>query len=219
MSLASFVMAAFPVLVLIGTWWILLQRMALVASARIELERAGAAEMNAETNRKVAAFSELGYRELAIYRAHFRGIDFHLVVMAGPDGASWAEVTDKLWDVASMFGDRLMCTTSHRMILPQPATLVQCIPEGAPEAIVDEHRRALASLARRGLQPDRLTGDAILARFESETRAAQAELRQSMWRTALDVAWRRPLGRHHGRPALAVDPGAGARIDAWLTAR
>ena len=73
--------------------------------------------------------------------------------------------------------------------------------------------------AQRGLLPDRLTDDETLARFESETRAAQAKLRRSMWRTALDVAWRRPLRRHHGRPALAADPGAGARIDAWLMAR
>lgn len=219
MSFASVVMAAFPVFVLVVVWWILLQRMALVASARIEIERAGSAEVNAATSRKVATFSELGYRELATYRAHFRGVDFHLVVMVGPDGASWAEVTDKLWDVASTFGHRLMCTATHRMIPPQPATLVQCIPKAAPATIVDQHRRALALLVRGGLQPDRLTDDAILARFESETRAAQAELRQSMWRTALDVAWRRPLRRHHGRPALTVDPGAGARIDAWLTAR
>jgi hypothetical protein len=62
-------------------------------------------------------------------------------------------------------------------------------------------------------------GAETLARFESETRAAQARLRQSMWRTTLDVAWRRPLEQHHGRPALAVDPRAEARIDAWLAAR
>jgi hypothetical protein len=218
-SFVSFVMATIPVFVLAGMWWVLLQRLALGASAKIELELSGLAEVDAKTRRKVAAFSELGYRELAIYRAHFHGAGFSLVVMTGHDGASWAEVTDKLWEVASAFGHRLMCTASHRMMAPQRATLVQCIPRGAPETIVAEHRHALASLAQDGLQPDRLDDDEILARFEAETRAAQARLRQSMWRTTLDVAWRRPLRQHHGRPALAVDPRAGARIDAWLAAR
>ncbi|HET6341216.1 MAG TPA: hypothetical protein VFG78_03440 [Gemmatimonadota bacterium] len=212
-------MAAFPLFVLAGVWWVLLQRMALVASARIELELADPAEVDAKTRRRVARFSELGYRELAVYRAHFRRAGFNLVVMAGPDGASWAEVTDKLWEMTSAFGHRLMITASHRMIAPQPATLVQCIPRGAPDTILDEHRRALASLAQRGLLPDRLTDDEALARFESATRDAQAKLRRSMWRTTLDVAWRRPLQRHHGRPALAEDPRAGARIDDWLAAR
>lgn len=212
-------MAAFPVFVLAGVWWVLLQRMALAASARIELELADWAEVDAKTRRKVAVFSELGYRELASYRAHFRRAGFSLVVMAAPDGASWAEVTDKLWEVTSAFGHRLMCTASHRMMAPQPATLVQCIPRGAPETIIEEHRRALASLVQRGLQPDRLTDDEVLARFESATRDAQAKLRRSMWRTTLDVAWRRPLRRHHGRPVLGEDPRAGARIDAWLAAR
>jgi hypothetical protein len=73
-------------------------------------------------------------------------------------------------------------------------------------------------MERRGLRPDRLDDDEILRRFESETWATMAILKRSPWRTAVDLAWRRPLRRHHGRPALASDPRAEERIDAWLAA-
>ncbi|HKY59742.1 MAG TPA: hypothetical protein VJP59_01915 [Gemmatimonadota bacterium] len=211
-------MTVFPVIVFFGIGWIMVQRFALAASAGVELARAGPADMNEGTRCQVASFAELGYRELAVYEARFSGGKFSLVVMAGPGGTAWAEVTDRLWEVASTFGPRLLRTVTRSMLPPGP-TLVQCVRSAPPRIIVAEHERALALLAERGLSPDRLEDHEILARFESETRAAQALLRRSMARTALELAWRRPLARHHGRPALAADPRAGTRIDAWLGTR
>ena len=207
-------MTVFPVILFVGIGWILVQRFTLAASAGVELARAGPADMNEGTRSQVASFAELGYRELAVYEARFRGGKFSIVVMAGPGGTAWAEVTDRLWEVASTFGPRLLRTVTSSMLPPGP-TLVQCVRSAPPRTIVAEHERALALLAERGLSPERLEDDEILARFESETRAARALLRRSMGRTALQLAWRRPLARHHGRPALSEDPGAGARIDAW----
>lgn len=213
----ALVVAAIPALVL-ALGWIVLQRLTLVVATSIALEFASDAEVNEETCRRAASFAEYGYRKLAVYRGRFRETAFSIVVMAGPDGASWAEVTDQLWETASVFGPRLVRTTTDSM-MPPGSTLVQCIRSGPPQTIVAEHRRVLESLERRGLLADRLDDDEILKRFEFETLAIQAMLRRSVWRTALDLAWRRPLRRHHGRPALADDPRAGARIDAWLAAR
>ncbi|MGH7588981.1 MAG: hypothetical protein ACRELU_10335 [Gemmatimonadota bacterium] len=198
--------------------WVVFQRLTLVAATSIELEDASDAEVNEETRRKSSSFAECGYRKLAVYRGRFHETAFSIVVMSGPDGTSWAEVTDQVWETASAFGPRLVRTATNSM-MPPGSTPVQCVPSGSPETIVAEHRRLLASLERRGLQPDRLDVDEILRRFEFETRATQAMLRQSMWRTATDLAWRRPLRLHHGRPVLGEDPRAGARIDAWLAVR
>jgi hypothetical protein len=210
------VVAAIPALVL-AVGLVVLQRLRLVVATSIELERAGDAEVNDETHRRAASFSECGYRQLAVYRGRFRETGFSIVVMAGPGGESWAEVTDQVWETASAYGPRLVRTATNAM-MPAGPTFVQCIPAGPPETIVAEHRRVLETLERRGLRPDRLDDDEILRRFESETWATMAILKRSPWRTAVDLAWRRPLRRHHGRPALASDPRAEERIDAWLAA-
>lgn len=204
-----------PLLVIVAASWIVAQRLALAASASVELLRADAAGLNEETRRKVASFAALGYRELAVYEARFRGGEFNIVVMAGPGATSWAEVTDRLWEVASTFGPRLLRTATRSMLPPGPV-LVQGLPSATPEAIVAEHERALAVLGALGLRPDRLDDGELVSRFESETWATQALLERSRWRTAVDLAWRMPLRRHHGRPVVANDSRAGARIDAWL---
>lgn len=196
---------------------VVIQRLVLAAATALALEPATEAEVNEKTRQRAASFSACGYRWLAVYRGRTREARFSIVVMSGPDGTSWAEVTDRLWEAASTFGPRLLRTATDSMMPPGPA-LVQCVPSAAPETIVAEHGRALVTLAGRGLRPDRLADDELLLRFESETRDAQAILKRSMWRTAVDLAWRKPLRRHHGRPALADDPRAGARIDAWLAA-
>ena len=168
-------MTVFPVILFVGIGWILVQRFTLAASAGVELARAGPADLNEGTRSQVASFAELGYRELAVYEARFRGGKFSIVVMAGPGGTAWAEVTDRLWEVASTFGPRLLRTVTSSMLPPGP-TLVQCVRSAPPRTIVAEHERALALLAERGLSPERLEDDEILARFESETRAARALL-------------------------------------------
>ena len=203
-------------LILIGAW-VIVQRLTLAAATSADLELSGEGAANEETHRRAASFTGCGYRKLAVYHARLRDADFSIIVMAGPDGTSWAEVTDRLWEVASTFGSKLLRTATHSM-LPPGSTLVQCIPSGAPETIVAEHQRALASLAGRGLQPDRHSDAVLLARFESETQTTRAALKRSIWRTAMGLAWRRPLRQHHGRPALVDDPRAEKRIDAWLAA-
>lgn len=195
-----------------------LQRLILGATTALALEPGRDDEVNEETRRREASFGASGYRRLAVYRGRLGDTRFHIVVMSGTGGTSWAEVTDRVWEAASTFGPRLLRTATDSM-MPPGSALVQCLPSAAPETIVAEHQRALALLADRGLRPDRLADDEVLHRFESETRAVQASLTRSMWRTAADLAWRKPMRRHHGRPALADDPRAGARIDAWLAAR
>jgi hypothetical protein len=206
LSVASLALATAAALVV-------LTRRSLMRTEPIPMEPIPAEEVDAGALPVVLELERRGFHRVGGFRARLTGVSPTNTILTNAAEDRWAEVTDRVWEVSSAFGDhRLSTTTSGRAPLPA-TTLRQVVAAEEVDRLLLAHQQALDLVSVHGARrPDRLAGVDLLERVRADTDAAVANLRNVGLREAILVAFGRGLS---SRP-LVEDDGAAERIRRWL---
>jgi hypothetical protein len=160
----------------------------------------------------ISDFGTAGFRRVGGYRWALRGRLVISTVLAPAGMDRYAIVTDRVLEVASRFGDRMLITTNSGRAPTTVELLRQVVPAG-PADLVLAHQDALDRLSDRGLRPDRFSGDEELLRY---VRAVEERaLRRGVNVSFLTLLLRGAKGDESDRE-LRDDVESHRRIDAWL---
>ena len=165
----------------------------------------------------VTALEGAGFRQVGALRVPFplkRVVD---TILLSESGTTYAEVTDHVSVLTILFGQRRLVTVWERHRGPlatpaRPSVLRQLVTSGSIESALAGHDRALALLAQRGVEPDRLTDDRATAAALGENRRAVDAITRTRWRSSARIA---VASSSSDRP-LDDDSRAEQRIDDWL---
>jgi hypothetical protein len=105
----------------------------------------------------VAAFTDAGFHQVGALEVPIRGFTVIASLLIAPDRASYAEVTDSVVSLTSVFPARRTLTTRNSGMASVPETiLTNDVRAGSPVELIDAHRRALGLLNDRGETPEPL---------------------------------------------------------------
>lgn len=183
----------------------------------VEFEQVGPDAVMPEAEPLVAEFEALGFRRVGGVRwrvpVHRKLVTSTL--LAAPEADCYAVVTDRVWEVGSLFGDRSLTTSSSGLTPLPPDSLRQTIVRGRPAELVAAHRAAVEVLGARGLEPHRFTADAeILDAAQALDERAIRFITSATVRKLLVVETK---GKAR-EPLLGEDERSRSRIEAWLNA-
>jgi hypothetical protein len=163
----------------------------------------------------LAAFETDGFRRLGGHRMQLGGPLVTSTVLVGSDRDRFANVTDRVSEVASRFGGRWLVTINSGLSPLPPDILRQEVSSGAPSDLIGAHASALELLAGRGLRPDRFETDAeVLAAAQENDLRAVASFAPAGLTSFLRIESR----RRAREPVLGDDEQSRSRIEAWLAA-
>jgi hypothetical protein len=163
----------------------------------------------------VANLEAEGFWRLGGHRMRVSRTLLTTTVLVGRDDDRLANVTDRVWEVASRFGRRWLITISSGLA-PLPADVLrQDVGGDDPSHVARAHEAALQLLARRGVRPDRFGNDTevLEAAREIDLRSIRFVAHASL-AVFLRLEARVRISDH----ALVDDDSSRRRIDAWLAA-
>jgi hypothetical protein len=179
-----------------------------------EFERVGPYEVMRGAETVVAEFEAAGFHRVGGYRGRipvYRKV-ITATVLEGTSDDSFAVVTDRVWEVVSRFGGRWLVTTSAGLA-PLPGHILRQALAGArPADLLEAHRGAVELLARRGLEADRLVGEAAL----DAARALEEDAARFISSAPLKRFVAIEARRGSEDPPLGDDGRSSRRIDVWL---
>jgi hypothetical protein len=176
-----------------------------IGSLPEDFEVVEANEMMKHARGFVDEFQALGFQLARGYSAWSGRFRIVVSLLLGPDGKSYASVTDAVVQVASEFPEGRSLITRNTNVQALPSNrLVNLVYGARPDALVAAHARALDSLAGHGHFPLTLTASELAGiAIDSELEA---------------IEWIKQQGRLR-RPAnnktLTESPDQDARIAAW----
>lgn len=199
----------------VGVAVVVLTRRSLMRTEPIPMEPIPAEEVDAGALPVVLELERRGFHRVGGFRARLTGVSPTNTILTNAAKDRWAEVTDRVWEVSSAFGDhRLSTTTSGRAPLPA-TTLRQVVAAEEVDRLLLAHQQALDLVSvHAARRPDRLGSGALLERVRADTDAAVANLRN----LGLGQAIRAAFGRASSSRPLADNDGAAERIRRWLAA-
>lgn len=167
----------------------------------------------------VTALERAGFRRVGALRIPFPVKRVRATILVSEDGSTYAEVTDHVSELTSLFDRRRLVTVWKRHPGPlatpaRPSKLRQSFSGGSIEGALGGHNRALGLLAERGLEPSRLTDKEATADLLDENRRAVEAINRTRWRSTARAA----LAGGSGDRPLGDDPLAQERIGDWLAA-
>jgi hypothetical protein len=108
-------------------------------------------------DRFVAAFTDAGFHQVGALEVPIRGFTVIASLLIAPDRAAYAEVSDSVVALTSVFPARRTLTTRNSGLASVPETiLTNDVTGGSPVDLIDAHRRAIGLLNNRGETPQPL---------------------------------------------------------------
>ncbi len=153
----------------------------------------------------------LDFRPVASADITGPGFQTIFTYMLTGDGYVYAEVTDRVLALVSVFGERLLVTTDQGS-LPVPPTQLRQVVTGDPSTVLQGHRQALAILAEHQLYPDQVHPAQVFEVSRQADRQAVEFLLARPWRAGL--AQLRGHLTHRPPDSDAIGPDS-ERIRQW----
>jgi len=163
----------------------------------------------------VSAFRSLGFEPVgALSFQRSNGKEIIATVMIGPRGDRYAVATDLVMTVQSVFGHRFLTTRNSAVGTLPPEVLANDLRGADPSELCEAHESALAVLRARGVAPDTVRPEELLASHMALERRAMEWMNSRARRQAVETFTR--SGRGEG--ALDESSSSQRRVDTWLQA-
>jgi hypothetical protein len=167
------------------------------------------------TAANVSAFGSLGFEPVgALSFKQGKRKEIVAMVMIGARRDRYAVATDLVLTVQSVFGHRFLTTRNSAVGTLPPEVLANDLRGADPAELCDAHESALAVLRARGIEPDTLEPDALLASHMALERRAMEWMNSRARRQAVETFTRSGVGKG----ALDESSSSERRIDMWLQA-